>query len=193
MADDINAVAEKKLKSRLRKIKKVNKDEEEKEKFFNQLGLSLEFYLIEDKPEETIEGLIFRTSPEGKILDAEYSYGDDVEEFIPVSDEDLSKYYENFKDFKLETIDYKNEEEKALTDSQVIASLEVFMPDRKKEVHDSLLFWTTIDGKISAIDYSYLEEDDSGEVNVADPVEVPAKDIKHFAEAFKDFKLEFDD
>lgn len=31
---DINELAEKKLKSRVRKIKKVNKSDEEKEKFF---------------------------------------------------------------------------------------------------------------------------------------------------------------
>lgn len=42
MADDINEVAAKKLKSRVRKIKKVNKSEEEKEKFFDQLGVSVE-------------------------------------------------------------------------------------------------------------------------------------------------------
>ena len=35
---DINELAEKKLKSRVRKIKKVNKSDEEKEKFFVQLG-----------------------------------------------------------------------------------------------------------------------------------------------------------
>lgn len=191
MADDINEVAEKKLKSRLRKFKKVNKDSEEKEKFFNQLGLSLEFYVLEDTPDETIEGLIFRTSPEGKILDAEYSHGEDVNQSIEVSEEDLNKYFEQFKDFKLETIDYSNEEEKELIGSQVAASLEVFMPNRKKTVHDSLLFWTTLDGKIAAIDYSYLE-DDNDEIEVADPVEVSEKHIEHYAKAFEDFKLELD-
>lgn len=192
MAEDINTVAEKKLKSRLRKIKKVNKDADEKKKFFNQLGISLEFYILENKPDEIIEGLIFRTSPEGKILDAEYSYDEGVDEFIPVSDEDLSKYFDKFKDYKLETIDYKNKEEKELTDNQVAASLEVFMPNRKKTVHDSLLFWTTLDGKISAIDYSYLEDEDE-DINVADPVELSERDIKHISEAFKDFKLELED
>ena len=104
---DINEVAEKKLKSKTTKIKKVNKNEEEREKFFNQLGMSLSF-MLDEVPDDRIMGLIFRTSPEGKILDVEYDVDDDVEEFIPVSDEDLKKYYDEFKDYKLELIDYKN-------------------------------------------------------------------------------------
>lgn len=43
---DINELAEKKLKSRVRKIKKVNKSDEEKEKFFVQLGASVEIFSL---------------------------------------------------------------------------------------------------------------------------------------------------
>ena len=49
---DIAEAAEKKLKSRIRKLKKCNKDEEEKEKFFNQLGLSFTISLPNKNPEK---------------------------------------------------------------------------------------------------------------------------------------------
>lgn len=192
---DINEVAEKKLKSKTTKIKKVNKNEEEREKFFNQLGVSLSF-MLDEVPDERIMGLIFRTSPEGKILDVEYDVDDDVEEFIPVSDEELKKYYEEFNDYKLELIDYKNEEEVEETEQSVASSLEVFMPNRGKKnlnIHDSIIFWTTLEGKVAVLEYSYMEEDDTGDVEAADPIDVPIKNIKHFYEAFKDFKLELDD
>ncbi|WP_303247941.1 hypothetical protein [uncultured Methanobrevibacter sp.] len=192
---DINEVAEKKLKSKTTKIKKVNKNEEEREKFFNQLGISLSF-MLDEVPDDRIMGLIFRTSPEGKILDVEYDVDDDVEEFIPVADDDLKKYYDEFKDYKLELIDYKNEEEVEETEQEVASSLEVFMPNRGKKnlnIHDSVIFWTTLEGKVAVLEYSYMEEDNDGNVEAADPIDVPTKNIKHFYEAFKDFKLELDD
>lgn len=191
---DINEVAEKKLKSKTTKIKKVNKDDGEHEKFFNQIGLSLSF-MLDEVPDDRVMGLIFRTSPDGRILDAEYDVDETVEEIIPVSDDDLEKYYNEFKDYKLELIDYKNEEEVAEIDEQVASSLEVFMPNRGKKdlkIHDSVIFWTTLEGKIATLEYSYMEEDNDGNVDVADPIEVPIKNIKHFYEAFKDFKLELD-
>lgn len=192
---DINEVAEKKLKSKTTKIKKVNKNEEEREKFFNQLGISLSF-MLDEVPDDRIMGLIFRTSPEGKILDVEYDVDDDVEEFIPVADDDLKKYYDEFKDYKLELIDYKNEEEVEETEQEVASSLEVFMPNRGKKnlnIHDSVIFWTTLEGKVAVLEYSYMEEDNDGNVEAADPIDVPTKNIKHFYETFKDFKLELDD
>lgn len=192
---DINEVAEKKLKSKTTKIKKVNKNEEEREKFFNQLGISLSF-MLDEVPDDRIMGLIFRTSPEGKILDVEYDVDDDVEEFIPVADDDLKKYYDEFKDYKLELIDYKNEEEVEETEQEVASSLEVFMPNRGKKnlnIHDSVIFWTTLEGKVAVLEYSYMEEDNDGNVEAAEPIDVPTKNIKHFYEAFKDFKLELDD
>ena len=56
---DINELAEKKLKSRVRKIKKVNKSDEEKEKFFVQLGASVEIFFPNKKPEELSDSLIY--------------------------------------------------------------------------------------------------------------------------------------
>ena len=102
---DINELAEKKLKSRVRKIKKVNKSDEEKEKFFVQLGASVEIFFPNKKPEELSDSLILWTTPEGKITDAEYSYEEpENEQFVqmPVPEKDLKAFVEACKDFKLE-------------------------------------------------------------------------------------------
>ena len=99
---DINELAEKKLKSRVRKIKKVNKSDEEKEKFFVQLGASVEIFFPNKKPEELSDSLILWTTPEGKITDAEYSYEEpENEQFVqmPVPEKDLKAFVEAFKDF----------------------------------------------------------------------------------------------
>ena len=45
MASEIQEAAEKKYKSRMRKLKKVVKSDEEKAKFFSQLGASFEIFL----------------------------------------------------------------------------------------------------------------------------------------------------
>ncbi len=92
---DINELAEKKLKSRVRKIKKVNKSDEEKEKFFVQLGASVEIFFPNKKPEELSDSLILWTTPEGKITDAEYSYEEpENEQFVqmPVPEKDLKAF-----------------------------------------------------------------------------------------------------
>lgn len=105
---DINEVAEKKLKSRVRKIKKCNTSDEEKEIFFNQLGASVEIFFPNKKPEELADSLVFWTTPEGKITYAEYSYEEpENEEFvsIDVSENDLKVFAEAFNDFKLELDD----------------------------------------------------------------------------------------
>ncbi|WP_298502011.1 hypothetical protein [uncultured Methanobrevibacter sp.] len=102
---DINELAEKKLKSRIRKIKKCNKDETEKQKFFDQLGTSFEIFFPNKKPEELSDSLIIWTTPEGKVIDAEYSYEiPENEEFtsIQVSEKDLKVILESLEDFKFE-------------------------------------------------------------------------------------------
>ena len=86
-------------------IKKVNKSDEEKEKFFVQLGASVEIFFPNKKPEELSDSLILWTTPEGKITDAEYSYEEpENEQFVqmPVPEKDLKAFVEAFKDFKLE-------------------------------------------------------------------------------------------
>ncbi|MGL6298951.1 MAG: hypothetical protein ACRC1M_07285 [Methanobacteriaceae archaeon] len=107
MADaKIEEMAEKKLKSRIRKLKKVAKDDVEKDKFFNQVGLSLEIFLPPSpRDSETLaDSIILYTSPEGAIVDAEYSFSEE-EKFaapIPLADKDLDLIKEIFGDFKLE-------------------------------------------------------------------------------------------
>ncbi|MDR2966793.1 MAG: hypothetical protein LBU74_02455 [Methanobacteriaceae archaeon] len=105
MSGDLTELAEKKLKSRIRKFKKILKDESEKEKFFDQLGASVEIFLPSKNPEESADSIIFYTTAEGKIIDAEYSYHEGEENFtsIPLSDKNLDVLAEVFKsNFKLE-------------------------------------------------------------------------------------------
>ena len=105
---DINELAEKKLKSRIRKIKKCNKDAEEKQKFSDQLGTSFEIFFPNRKPDETSDSLILWTTPEGKVVDAEYSYEiPENEEYtsIPVSDKDLKEIIQFLDGFQFELDD----------------------------------------------------------------------------------------
>ncbi|MBX7076390.1 MAG: hypothetical protein K1X33_03605 [Methanobacteriaceae archaeon] len=107
MPGALKETAEKKLKSRIRKFKKVNKDEAEKEKFFDQLGGSVEIFLPSKNPEEISDSIIFYTTAEGKIVDAEYSYneGEDFES-IPLEGKDLDVMVEAFSsNFHLEFMD----------------------------------------------------------------------------------------
>lgn len=102
---DITEAAEKKLKSRIRKFKKIAKDETEKEKFFDQLGASVEIFLPTKDPEKQGDSIIFYTTAEGKIIDAEYSYNEGEEDFtsLPISDKDLTVLTDIFKaNFELE-------------------------------------------------------------------------------------------
>ncbi|RBQ23653.1 hypothetical protein ALNOE001_07010 [Candidatus Methanobinarius endosymbioticus] len=102
---DITEAAEKKLKSRIRKFKKIAKDETEKEKFFDQLGASVEIFLPTKDPEKQGDSVIFYTTAEGKIIDAEYSYNEGEKDFtsLPIFDKDLDVLTEVFKaNFKLD-------------------------------------------------------------------------------------------
>jgi hypothetical protein len=108
MAGNLEEVAEKKLKSRIRKFKKVVKDDEEKAKFFDQLGASVEIFLPTKNPEEQGDSIIFYTTAEGSIVDAEYSYNEGEEDFVsrPIADKDLKVLVEAFeKDFKLKFLE----------------------------------------------------------------------------------------
>ena len=105
MSEDIAEIAEKKFKSRMRKFKKILKDEDEKKKFFDKLGASVEIFLPTKNPEEMADSIIFYTTAEGKIIDAEYSYNDGEENFtsIPCTDKNLDVLIELFQsNFKLE-------------------------------------------------------------------------------------------
>ena len=106
MMADINESAEKKIKSRIRKFKKCNKDEEEKEKFFNQLGLSLTISLPTKNPEKQEDFISLYTNSQGDIVHASYAYSEG-EEFVDldISEKDLKVLIESFKDFKLSLLE----------------------------------------------------------------------------------------
>ena len=71
---DINELAEKKLKSRMAKIRKCNREPEEKEKFYEKIGISLELEFQNKNPDKLTDGITIITSPEGKVLFADYFF-----------------------------------------------------------------------------------------------------------------------
>lgn len=105
---DINELAVKKLNTRLTRIRKCNRDETEKEKFFNQLGVSFEIFFPNKEPEKLSDSLLIWTNPKGKVTHAEYSYEKpEEEEFtsIPLTEKKIKPFIEAFSDFKLELDD----------------------------------------------------------------------------------------
>ena len=106
MMADIAEAAEKKLKSRIRKLKKCNKDEEEKEKFFNQLGLSFTISLPNKNPEKQDDMITLYTGPDGNIVFAEYGYSEE-DQFtqMDITEKDLKVIIESFKDFELKLLE----------------------------------------------------------------------------------------
>lgn len=96
--------AEKKLKSRIRKIKKVNKSEEEQKKFFPTLDASLELFLPTKNPEKMNDSIILYSGIDGRILYAEYSYNEhETESYvsIPLDETQLNIVKELVKEFKV--------------------------------------------------------------------------------------------
>ena len=102
---DINGLAEKKLKSRMTKIRKCNRDEAEKEKFFNQLGTSFTIFFPNRNPDKLTDGLNLYTGPDGKVLFADYFYQipeDEEDTTVEVSIKDLKSIIESLDDFKFQ-------------------------------------------------------------------------------------------
>jgi hypothetical protein len=102
---DINELAEKKLKSRMTKIRKCNKDEAEKQKFFDQLGTSFTMFFPNRNPDKLTDGLNLYTGPDGKVLFADYFYqipedGEDVT--VEVSVKDLKHIIQALDEFKFQ-------------------------------------------------------------------------------------------
>ncbi|MDO5831742.1 hypothetical protein [Methanobrevibacter sp.] len=105
---DINELAEKKLKSRMTKIRKSNREPEEKQKFSEKLGISFEVEFQNKNPDKLTDGLTIITSPEGKVLFADYFYGipeEDEYTNIEVNEKQLKSILEFFEDYKLELDD----------------------------------------------------------------------------------------
>ena len=102
---DINELVEKKLKSRMTKIRKCNREHDEKQKFSEKLGISFEVEFQNKNPDKLTDGLTIITSPEGKILFADYFYGipeDDEYTNIEINEKQLKSILEFFEDYKLE-------------------------------------------------------------------------------------------
>ena len=102
---DINELAEKKLKSRMAKIRKCNKDEEEKEKFFNQLGTSFTVFFPNRNPDKLTDGLSLYTGPDGKVLFADYFYQipeEDQDASVEISVKDLKHIIKALEDFEFQ-------------------------------------------------------------------------------------------
>lgn len=104
---DLKETAEKKLKSRIRKFKKANKDPAEKDKFFEQLGASVEIFLPNKNPEEQSDSILLYTTVDGKVIEAEYAYNEEEDfEQIPLEEKDLKVILNLFSDdFKLDYLE----------------------------------------------------------------------------------------
>ena len=104
----IDELAEKKLKSRMTKIRKCNREPEEKEKFSQKLGASFEIQFQNKNPDKLDDGLTIITNPDGKILFADYIYEiPEEDEFtrVPIDDKQLKSIIEFFENYKLKLDD----------------------------------------------------------------------------------------
>lgn len=105
---DIEELAVKKFKSRMTKIRKCNREPEEKEKFSEKFGTSFEMGFYNKNPDKLSDSISIITSPEGKILFADYIYEiPEEEEFarVPIDDKQLKSIIEFFENFKLQLDD----------------------------------------------------------------------------------------
>ena len=105
---DINELAEKKLKSRMTKIRKCNREPEEKAKFSEKIGISLELEFQNKNPEKLLDDISIITNPDGKVLFAEYNYMiPETEEFtsVDITEKQLKSIIEFFEDYKLQLDD----------------------------------------------------------------------------------------
>lgn len=101
---DIGEQAEKKLKSRMAKIRKSNREPEEKAKFSEKLGVSLEIEFQNKNPDKLTDGITIITDPNGKVLFADYFYGiPEDEEYtnVEITEKQLKSIIEFFDDYQL--------------------------------------------------------------------------------------------
>ncbi|WP_458403491.1 hypothetical protein [Methanobrevibacter sp.] len=108
MVDNIDELAEKKLKSRMTKIRKCNREPEEKAKFSEKFGVSFEIEFQNKNPDKLSDGITIITNPEGKVLFADYFYGipeEDEYTSIQIAEKQLKSILEFLQDYKLELDD----------------------------------------------------------------------------------------
>lgn len=102
---NIDELAEKKLKSRMTKIRKCNREPEEKIKFSEKFATSFEMEFYNKNPDKLSDSISIITSPEGKVLFADYIYEiPEEEEFarVPITEKQLKSIIEFFDDYKLQ-------------------------------------------------------------------------------------------
>lgn len=105
---EIDEAAEKKLKSRMTKIRKCNREPEEKEKFSQKFGTSFEIEFQNKNPDKLTDGITIYTSPEGKVLFAEYYYQIPEENeytSVDLDEKQLKAVLQFFEDYKLQLDD----------------------------------------------------------------------------------------
>lgn len=102
---DINEQAEKKLKSRMTKIRKCNREPDEKKAFSEKFGVSFEMEFQNKNPDKLSDGITIITSPDGKVLFSEYFYGipeDEKYTTVEITEKQLKSILEFFEDYKLQ-------------------------------------------------------------------------------------------
>lgn len=105
---DINELAEKKLKSRMTKIRKCNREPDEKEKFSQKIGTTFRIEFHNKNPEKLLDEISVITNPDGKVLFAEYNYFvPETEEYasMDLDEKQLKAIVEFFEDYKLKLDD----------------------------------------------------------------------------------------
>ncbi|MBQ2636484.1 MAG: hypothetical protein IJG09_07300 [Methanobrevibacter sp.] len=105
---DIDELAEKKLKSRMTKIRKCNREPEEKLKFSEKIGTTFRLEFHNKNPEKLLDEINIITNPDGKVLFAEYNYMvHETEEFtsVDINEKQLKSILEFFEDYKLKLDD----------------------------------------------------------------------------------------
>jgi hypothetical protein len=105
---NIDELAEKKLKSRMTKIRKCNREPEEKEKFSQKIGTTFRIEFHNKNPEKLLDEISIITNPDGKVLFAEYSYIiPETEEYtaMDLDEKQLKAIVEFLDDYKLKLDD----------------------------------------------------------------------------------------
>ena len=178
---DIGEASQKKLRSRIRSFKKCIKSDEEKEKFFNKLGISFTINMP-DADSEMEKMATLYTNPDGNITFSEYVLSDEEsfnQEDIP--EEDLNAIVEDFSDFKLKLNGDEEIDESAL-DSICSFTINLFNKNPEKK-DDLITIYSTPDGSVLFAEYVYTEEENFSQIDITE------KDLKVIVEALADYKL----
>ena len=165
---DIAEASQKKLKTRISKFRKCNKDEQEKEKFFNKLGISFTINV----PDENYEN--------EKMINIYYPNEENFSQ-EGISNEELESIVDDFSDFKLK-LDNDGEIDEDSLDSFCSFTINLFNKNPEKK-DDLITIYTTPDGSVLFAEYVYTEEENFSQIDITE------KDLKVIVEAFSDYKL----